>query len=778
MMSLSNRKQRARRRLGSLFLTFSLIASIFSGSFETISAADKSSKAKTQTITGNDLLNIDNQTPSGEDPKDNSNPYGLALGGDGRLSVAFNELSVLTQGLGSDPNYNEVKYYGKYPQTSQTNPLTPFQDKADGASGRSVGYAPYNYARGVAYNGGSGRDRFTAYVGYEHGSGNYKIWTVDSQTGKVVADIKVQAGGVDVNNAEKAVITFTDGDLDYYEAINFLDIVAGDFDGDGKDEIIVAVSLLQYINKSSDGMKIVLYEYKTDNNGNVFIAASKQVYQTTSEDEHKTVSLAAGYINNDSVEDFALVLGATGTPGESVAKAVVKGFYGVKATAGKGRDLNSYSYFDDITLYGTIKDNGNNISATISSPGIAIGDLDGDQLGEIIVAGYQYRNESGKFKARKAQMMAVYQYSLTDKKLHQKIYTATSMNDWITSGFYTNDDIHPRAAVSTVSFNGPGKAAYIFFNGDIYEYAGYDANNSSFNSTFTPDYFTHATDDYSNMYIEDIAVGNFTQDEVGREQIYYAVALKYPVGGQQTGEYYTHEIGMIGATYGTDDEASIAAAARPSFFGTGVERKMKLYDAWYDNHGQAYPTHVILSACDRNEDGVKLRYHKADTVLLITAAPATKRAVRIFSELSGESPVYLSVDIQHHQYYADSWIFNRESRKNWLHEWAALAHSHWDLLGTDTLEAADQTYDKRIRNLKAEAEDEPFIDLSSLQKKDLPEPAKDTVAKDSVTAKPDSAKVDTSKADTPKDKGDSAKSAPEKKPVAKADSAKKDSAKK
>lgn len=173
-----------------------------------------------------------------------------------------------------------------------------------------------------------------------------------------------------------------------------------------------------------------------------------------------------------------------------------------------------------------------------------------------------------------------------------------------------------------------------------------------------------------------------------------------------------------------------------------------------------------------------LKLHKADTVLLITAAPATKRAVRIFSELSGESPVYLSVDIQHHQYYADSWIFNRESRKNWLHEWAALAHSHWDLLGTDTLEAADQTYDKRIRNLKAEAEDEPFIDLSALQKKEIPEPAKDTVAKDSVTAKPDSAKADTSKADAPKDKGDSAKSAPEKKPVAKADSANKDSAKK
>ncbi len=156
-----------------------------------------------------------------------------------------------------------------------------------------------------------------------------------------------------------------------------------------------------------------------------------------------------------------------------------------------------------------------------------------------------------------------------------------------------------------------------------------------------------------------------------------------------------------------------------------------------------------------------LKLHKVDTVLLITAAPATKRAVRIFSTLSGDNPVYLSADVKHHQYYADSWIFNRESRKNWLHEWVALVHSRWDLLGRDTLAAADSTYEKRIRSLTSEAEDEPFIDLSALLQKDADKAAKDTIPADTLAVKQDTAKADTVKSET-----------------VKADSAKKDSVKK
>jgi len=122
--------------------------------------------------------------------------------------------------------------------------------------------------------------------------------------------------------------------------------------------------------------------------------------------------------------------------------------------------------------------------------------------------------------------------------------------------------------------------------------------------------------------------------------------------------------------------------------------------------------------------------HKADTVLLLTSAPASHRVKRIFEKLSGDSPVYLTVDIHHYQYDANSWYTSRESRKSWLREWAALAASYFDLWNSGELTAADSLYYKRIKNLKDyEDQKNPVVDLQSLvaKPKKVEEPAKETV---------------------------------------------------
>jgi uncharacterized SAM-binding protein YcdF (DUF218 family) len=111
-----------------------------------------------------------------------------------------------------------------------------------------------------------------------------------------------------------------------------------------------------------------------------------------------------------------------------------------------------------------------------------------------------------------------------------------------------------------------------------------------------------------------------------------------------------------------------------------------------------------------------LKKHKADTVLLVTAAPATRRAKRIFETLSGESPVYVTADIDYkQQYIADAWIFNRESRKSWIREWLAYAHSFFDLMGAHAFTESDSTYFSKIRSIADEEKDEPIIDLVSFQ---------------------------------------------------------------
>ena len=180
-----------------------------------------------------------------------------------------------------------------------------------------------------------------------------------------------------------------------------------------------------------------------------------------------------------------------------------------------------------------------------------------------------------------------------------------------------------------------------------------------------------------------------------------------------------------------------------------------------------------------------LKRHKADTVLLITGAAATHRVKRIFNVLSGESPVYLTTDIHHYQYNADSWYSCRESRKEWLRNWASLAASYFDLLPAGNLTAADSFYYKPIVSAKEyEAEKNPMVDLQSLLpkvKEKTEEPITvDTTAKDSVVKETaDSTKKDANKKES--DNKDSAKKESVKKEPTKEsakESTKKDSDKK
>lgn len=82
-----------------------------------------------------------------------------------------------------------------------------------------------------------------------------------------------------------------------------------------------------------------------------------------------------------------------------------------------------------------------------------------------------------------------------------------------------------------------------------------------------------------------------------------------------------------------------------------------------------------------------------DTVLLVTSAPATRRAAFIFNKLSGGHPHFVAADLHDWRYNADGWIFERESRKNWFREWAALLVAKWELFGVDTL----LTESRRVR---------------------------------------------------------------------------------
>ncbi len=110
-----------------------------------------------------------------------------------------------------------------------------------------------------------------------------------------------------------------------------------------------------------------------------------------------------------------------------------------------------------------------------------------------------------------------------------------------------------------------------------------------------------------------------------------------------------------------------------------------------------------------------LKTRGADTVLLLTATPATRRVSEIFKTLGGSSPVFITADLHDSFYNTDSWFSERESRKWWFREMAAYVQMKMDLWFVDTLEA-DSVTAPRFFSLADE--------FSKLSKRSIPEKIK------------------------------------------------------
>ncbi len=103
----------------------------------------------------------------------------------------------------------------------------------------------------------------------------------------------------------------------------------------------------------------------------------------------------------------------------------------------------------------------------------------------------------------------------------------------------------------------------------------------------------------------------------------------------------------------------------------------------------------------------------ADTVLLITGTAATKRAAKIFNTLAGGKPHFIVSGDSSYVFVPERWFSNREAKKIWAKEWAALFLSWFDLWNIDTIGVADSVYLAPIRSLTEERKVD-FIDLQKM----------------------------------------------------------------
>ena len=338
-----------------------------------------------------------------------------------------------------------------------------------------------------------------------------------------------------------------------YSNRSFLNIVAGDFDGDGKESIVV------YTPESykAGGCQIQQWDY----NGGSLSQRGKSksllmgyyndhpwydVEDSEGNQRRKLgVSMAVGDFNGDCVDDLAVLSYCHRLPNDEAQidyyRPVVKIVYGTKGDTSSIVTKSAAQSEEFYTSKG--RSGGRDRYEFPVGASLTCGDFDGDGDVDLFLAGML--GQLGTWKKNNQQvnetidMKAGYLYigklSNSGNGFVKTTNQTIESNGWTDGGYHNNDDVWQQLAVESVAINGKGRGAkeLVFLSGTLY-----DASNNKPVAVYTGDYFKSADDGagsttrISNCDIQSIAVGNFDGNTAGREQVVFTIALKHATNNE------------------------------------------------------------------------------------------------------------------------------------------------------------------------------------------------------------------------------------------------------
>ena len=402
---------------------------------------------------------------------------------------------------------------------------------------------------------GTGKDEYIANLVFDKSSERLRLYVTNKD--RKVSNVVQIGDGNDCEYIKK---------LKFYQTRAMLSLAAGDFDGDGKDTLMIYTPGNNKDTATVDSIKEYTFSGSTlTDNGRVINlgdvidggreALKAMLYHDGNGDNelraHLSVDMEVGDVDMDGIDELAMTVNVND----------------LKETSYDGHTeleksyLTVYDYNDKSSwtqkLNKKLLNSNDGASGRARFAGVTIGYVSdapsGSMPPEVVAVGYYDKN--GNYKDcdfDKSKLLAYsYQYSTSNNSWTEKCKATEVVTNGFTNTGTKGDDVQNPIAVAAVAADGVNSQEYLFISGSMYKVG--TVNGSQQLSILDGSNKGH--DRWlggrliNNSGILDYAVGNFDGNKQGMEQVYYVEYRKQETFDKQflkIGQLYK---GSAGSTF-------------------------------------------------------------------------------------------------------------------------------------------------------------------------------------------------------------------------------------
>lgn len=405
---------------------------------------------------------------------------------------------------------------------------------------------------------GTGKDEYIANLVFDKSSERLRLYVTNKD--RKVSNVVQIGDGNDSEYIKK---------LKFYQTRAMLSLAAGDFDGDGKDTLMIytpgnnkdtatvdsikeytfsgstltdkgrVINLGDVIDGGREALKAMLYH---DGNGNNELRA------------HLSVDMEVGDVDMDGIDELAMTVNVNDLK-ESEYKLDGKTYTDFEKSYLTVYDYNNSNKWSQMTKQ-TLLNSNDGPRGRARFAGVTIGYVSNAPSGsmppEVVAVGYYDKKDNYQdCEFDKSKLLAYsYQYSTKDNSWIEKCKATEVVTNGFTNTGTKGDDVQNPIAVAAVAADGVNTQEYLFISGSMYKV---DPANGKQLSILEGSDKGH--DRWlggrliNNSGILDYAVGNFDGNKQGMEQVYYVEYRKQETFDKQflkIGQLYK---GSAGSTF-------------------------------------------------------------------------------------------------------------------------------------------------------------------------------------------------------------------------------------